>query len=103
MSLNIVLMKHEFIARLFFSFNVCCSKCVVSCNMCRAVLKKAVLRCTSREQVEMCGSSVFDYLHAEDHVEFAEMAGLALSHGRPLASPGEENAGPVGTHNPDGT
>ncbi|XP_043206700.1 protein trachealess-like [Amphibalanus amphitrite] len=52
-------------------------------------------------QVEMCGSSIFDYLHAEDHGEFAELAGLALSHGRPLASPGEQNAGPVGTHNPD--
>ena len=50
----------------------------------------------------MCGSSIFDYLHPEDHAEFAEQAGLGLSHGRPLASPGEGSSGPVGTHNPDG-
>ena len=54
-------------------------------------------------QVEMCGSSIFDYIHSQDHAEFAEHTGLTLSNGRPLASPGEENAGPVGTHNPDGT
>ncbi|XP_037073264.1 LOW QUALITY PROTEIN: protein trachealess-like [Pollicipes pollicipes] len=52
-------------------------------------------------QVEMCGSSIFDYIHSQDHAEFAEHTGLTLSNGRPLASPGEENAGPVGTHNPD--
>ena len=50
----------------------------------------------------MCGSSIFDYIHSQDHAEFAEHTGLTLSNGRPLASPGEENAGPVGTHNPDG-
>ncbi|XP_037080805.1 protein trachealess-like [Pollicipes pollicipes] len=52
-------------------------------------------------QVEMCGSSIFDYIHAQDHAEFAALTGLTLSHGRPLAPPGDERAGPVGTHNPD--
>lgn len=52
-------------------------------------------------QVEMCGSSIFDYIHPQDHSEFATLTGLLLSNGRPLASPGEETTGPVGTHNPD--
>jgi hypothetical protein len=56
-------------------------------------------------QVEMTGSSVFDYIHHQDHSEMAEQLGLGLAQGQNLASPGsgsEESASTAGTNNPDG-
>lgn len=55
----------------------------------------------------MTGSSVFDYIHHQDHSEMAEQLGLGLSQGQNLASPGsagsEEGANSAtGTNNPDG-
>lgn len=56
-------------------------------------------------QVEMTGSSIFDYIHQQDHSEIAEQLGLGLSQGQNLASPGsgsEESGSATGTNNPDG-
>lgn len=53
----------------------------------------------------MTGSSVFDYIHHQDHSEMAEQLGLGLSQNQNLASPGsgsEESASTAGTNNPDG-
>ncbi|XP_060536967.1 protein trachealess isoform X2 [Cylas formicarius] len=55
-------------------------------------------------QVEMTGSSIFDYIHHQDHSEIAEQLGLGLSQGQNLASPGsgsEESGSTAGTNNPD--
>ncbi|XP_076260899.1 PAS domain-containing protein trachealess isoform X8 [Rhynchophorus ferrugineus] len=55
-------------------------------------------------QVEMTGSSIFDYIHHQDHSEIAEQLGLGLSQGQNLASPGsgsEESNSTAGTNNPD--
>ncbi|XP_018578960.1 protein trachealess isoform X2 [Anoplophora glabripennis] len=55
-------------------------------------------------QVEMTGSSVFDYIHHQDHSEIAEQLGLGLTQGQSLASPGsgsEESTSTAGTNNPD--
>ncbi|XP_018320620.1 protein trachealess isoform X1 [Agrilus planipennis] len=55
-------------------------------------------------QVEMTGSSIFDYIHQHDHSEIAEQLGLGLSQGQSMASPGsgsEEGASVTGTNNPD--
>ncbi|XP_019871931.2 protein trachealess isoform X4 [Aethina tumida] len=55
-------------------------------------------------QVEMTGSSIFDYIHHNDHQEIAEHLGLGLSQGQNLASPGsgsEESTSTAGTNNPD--
>ncbi|GAB6021454.1 hypothetical protein CHUAL_004059 [Chamberlinius hualienensis] len=38
-------------------------------------------------QVELTGSSVFDYVHQQDHVEFAEQLGISLNQGQPMPSP----------------
>uniref|UniRef100_A0A224XJF8 Putative transcriptional regulator sim1 n=1 Tax=Panstrongylus lignarius TaxID=156445 RepID=A0A224XJF8_9HEMI len=38
-------------------------------------------------QVEMTGSSVFDYVHQQDHSEMAEQLGLGLSQGSGIGSP----------------
>lgn len=57
-------------------------------------------------QVEMSGSSVFDYVHPQDHAEIAEQLGLSLSSSQSLASPSsgisEDGSGNQGTNNPDG-
>ncbi|XP_037792569.1 protein trachealess-like [Penaeus monodon] len=58
-------------------------------------------------QVEMTGSSVFDYIHQQDHQELADQVGLTLATGQPLPSPSslgseEGAAGSQGTMNPDG-
>lgn len=73
-------------------------------------------------QVEMTGSSIFDYIHQGDHAEIAEQLGLSLtasgvgvaggsnssSSSRPagLASPNsgasDDGIGSHGTNNPDG-
>lgn len=58
-------------------------------------------------QVEMTGSSIFDYVHASDHAEIAEQLGLSLagrSSGAGLNSPasGSEEGSQHGTNNPDG-
>lgn len=53
----------------------------------------------------MTGSSVFDYIHHQDHSEIAEQLGLGLTQGQSLASPGsgsEESTSTAGTNNPDG-
>lgn len=53
----------------------------------------------------MTGSSVFDYIHHQDHNELAEQLGLGLSQGQNLPSPGsgsEESSSTAGTNNPDG-
>ncbi|KAJ8986237.1 hypothetical protein NQ317_009943 [Molorchus minor] len=55
-------------------------------------------------QVEMTGSSIFDYIHHADHSEIADQLGLGLSQGQNLASPGsgsEESTSTAGTNNPD--
>ncbi|KAL3289946.1 hypothetical protein HHI36_023329 [Cryptolaemus montrouzieri] len=55
-------------------------------------------------QVEMTGSSVFDYIHHQDHTEIAEQLGLGLTQGQNLPSPGsgsEESSSTAGTNNPD--
>ncbi|CAH0561928.1 unnamed protein product, partial [Brassicogethes aeneus] len=55
-------------------------------------------------QVEMTGSSIFDYIHHQDHQEIAEQLGLGLSTGQNMASPGsgsEESTSTAGTNNPD--
>lgn len=57
-------------------------------------------------QVEMTGSSIFEYIHQQDHAELAEQLGLGLAQGQSLASPGSagsEEGTPTGTNNPDGT
>ncbi|CAG9759323.1 unnamed protein product [Ceutorhynchus assimilis] len=56
-------------------------------------------------QVEMTGSSIFDYIHHQDHSEIAEQLGLGLTQGQSMASPGsgsEESGSTAGTNNPDG-
>lgn len=53
----------------------------------------------------MTGSSIFDYIHHQDHTEIAEQLGLGLNQGQNLASPGsgsEESTSTAGTNNPDG-
>ncbi|XP_064112616.1 protein trachealess-like isoform X4 [Macrobrachium nipponense] len=57
-------------------------------------------------QVEMTGSSVFDYIHQQDHQELADQLGLTLATGQSLPSPSslgseEGPAGSQGTMNPD--
>ncbi|XP_065202333.1 protein trachealess isoform X2 [Planococcus citri] len=56
-------------------------------------------------QVELTGSSVFDYIHHADHAEVAEQLGLGLSQGQSIASPNsansEEGVSNTGTANPD--
>ncbi|XP_023939041.1 protein trachealess isoform X3 [Bicyclus anynana] len=57
-------------------------------------------------QVEMTGSSIFDYVHQADHAEIAEQLGLSLagrSGGTGLNSPasGSEEGSQHGTNNPD--
>ncbi|XP_013139697.1 PREDICTED: protein trachealess isoform X2 [Papilio polytes] len=57
-------------------------------------------------QVEMTGSSIFDYVHQSDHAEIAEQLGLSLAGrggGAGLNSPasGSEEGSQHGTNNPD--
>ncbi|XP_063529875.1 protein trachealess isoform X2 [Cydia strobilella] len=56
-------------------------------------------------QVEMTGSSIFDYVHQADHAEIAEQLGLSLAgrSGAGLNSPasGSEEGSQHGTNNPD--
>lgn len=56
-------------------------------------------------QVEMTGSSIFDYVHQADHAEIAEQLGLSLAGrgGAGLNSPasGSEEGSQHGTNNPD--
>lgn len=56
-------------------------------------------------QVEMTGSSIFDYIHQADHVEIAEQLGLSLTSqtsGSINSPTGSEEGSSNGTHNPDG-
>lgn len=54
-------------------------------------------------QVEMAGSSIFDYVHQADHAEVAEQLGLSLSSQSGMTSPtGSEEGNSSGTMNPDG-
>lgn len=54
----------------------------------------------------MTGSSIFDYIHQQDHAEIAEHLGLSLAGrgGAGLNSPasGSEEGSQHGTNNPDG-
>lgn len=54
----------------------------------------------------MTGSSIFDYIHQQDHAEVAEHLGLSLAGrgGAGLNSPasGSEEGSQHGTNNPDG-
>lgn len=54
----------------------------------------------------MTGSSIFDYVHQQDHAEVAEQFGLSLATNQNLASPSsrvsDEGASNQGTNNPDG-
>lgn len=56
----------------------------------------------------MAGSSVFEYVHVEDHQELADQLELTLATGQPAPSPsslGSDDAGTTGdqgTMNPDG-
>ncbi|KAK6640849.1 hypothetical protein RUM44_012547 [Polyplax serrata] len=55
-------------------------------------------------QVEMSGSSIFDYIHHSDHAEMAEQLGLGLSQSQGLSSPSSGNDdvnSSSGTANPD--
>jgi hypothetical protein len=56
-------------------------------------------------QVEMTGSSIFDYIHQGDHTEIAEQLGLCLAqnqnHQSEMTSP-SSNDEAIGTNNPDG-
>lgn len=57
-------------------------------------------------QVEMTGSSIFDYVHQGDHTEIAEQLGLSLtsqsqSSTSGMTSPSSTDE-PTGTHNPHG-
>ncbi|RXG70767.1 Protein trachealess [Armadillidium vulgare] len=59
-----------------------------------------------RIRVEMTGSSVFDYIHSEDHQEMADQLCLTLSTGQPMPSPSsltseDNNVSSQGTMNPD--
>lgn len=67
--------------------------------------EKALKLVTIFFKVEMTGSSIFDYVHHQDHSEMAEQLGLGLAQGQSMASPGsgsEEGASTTGTNNPDG-
>jgi len=54
----------------------------------------------------MTGSSVFDYIHQQDHAELAEQLGLGLAHGPganvPSPSGSEDGSSSSTTNNPDG-
>lgn len=54
----------------------------------------------------MTGSSIFDYIHPQDHAEVAEQLGLGLSSNQNIASPSsnisDDNGTNQGTNNPDG-
>lgn len=54
----------------------------------------------------MTGSSVFDYVHHQDHAEIAEQLGLGLASNQNMASPSsgisEDGGANQGTNNPDG-
>lgn len=54
----------------------------------------------------MSGSSIFDYIHPQDHAEVAEQLGLGLASNQNLASPSsavsDDNGTNQGTNNPDG-
>lgn len=54
----------------------------------------------------MTGSSVFDYVHQQDHAEIAEQLGLGLASNQNMASPSsgisEDGSANQGTNNPDG-
>ena len=41
-------------------------------------------------QVEMTGSSIFDYVHQSDHIELAEQLGVRLAHQQRLVSSEEK-------------
>lgn len=68
-------------------------------------------------QVEMTGSSIFDYIHQGDHAEIAEQLGLSLTTGgisgagsssgpagmsSPHSGGSDDGVGSHGTNNPDG-
>lgn len=57
-------------------------------------------------KVEMTGSSIFDYVHHQDHAEIAEQLGLGLASNQNMASPSsgisEDGGANQGTNNPDG-
>lgn len=54
----------------------------------------------------MTGSSIFDYVHHQDHAEIAEQLGLGLASNQDMASPSsgisEDGGANQGTNNPDG-
>lgn len=54
----------------------------------------------------MTGSSIFDYVHHQDHAEIAEQLGLGLASNQSMASPSsgisEDGGTNQGTNNPDG-
>lgn len=85
---------------ILLSFSMC---------MCRNVIKyadKSVIYYSLGPffQVEMAGSSIFDYVHQGDHAEVAEQLGLSLTgHSQGMASPSSSDDGTThGTMNPDG-
>lgn len=57
-------------------------------------------------QVEMTGSSIFEYVHQADHAEIAEQLGLSLASGSTSNTSGmtspTSNEEVTGTNNPDG-
>ena len=53
----------------------------------------------------MTGSSVFDYIHHQDHAEMAEQLGLSLAQGgvaSPSSQASDDGASSTATNNPDG-
>ncbi|KAL9902445.1 PAS domain-containing protein trachealess isoform 3-T3 [Glossina fuscipes fuscipes] len=53
-----------------------------------------------QSQVEMTGSSIFDYIHPSDHAEIAEQLGLSLTSNSGVTSAGSNNSGPPGLASP---
>lgn len=83
----------------------CCGKMLdrLGLNFSRSlIISTALIYCS---QVEMSGSSIFDYIHQNDHAEMAEQLGLGLSQSQGLSSPasGTDDVNSTsGTNNPDG-
>ena len=46
-------------------------------------------------QVELTGSSIFDYVHQSDHLELAEQLGVNLAHQQRLSSSSSHHSSPL--------
>jgi len=95
--------------KLIRDWHTCCTLIVFSVVIVVVVVAQVtqeevnLTELTSLLQVEMTGSSIFDYVHQADHCEIAEQLGLSLAEGSGsgMTSP-SSNDEPIGTNNPDG-